>query len=119
MYFADESLGQGSIGRKFDCFHDSHKMPVMIIVAVVIAKHAAVVRCAPSQIDVGETVGNYLFAFKPYLLFQERTLSLSLEPVCLTRRLNRRFLLRHNSHSSTEGMCKILPARGRGGDTAA
>jgi hypothetical protein len=78
MDFADESLSQRGVSRKFDCLYFSHKVPVMVIVAVIVAKHASVIRGTSSQVYVSKTVGNNLLIFKPNLLFQKRTLSLSL-----------------------------------------
>ena len=96
MDFANESFNEGSICRKSDRLYRSHKVAVMEIVAVVVAKHAPIVHGTPPQVDVSKTVGNYLFVFKPDLLFQKRSLSLSFEPVRLTRRPKGRFLLRHS-----------------------
>jgi hypothetical protein len=94
----DESLSQRGVSRKFDYLNLSHKVPVVVIVAVIVARHTPVVRGTSSQVDVSKTVGNNLLIFKPNLLFQKRTLSPSFKPVRLTRRrLNGRFLLRHSS----------------------
>jgi hypothetical protein len=95
--FVDESLSQRGVSRKFDYLNLSHKVPVVVIVAVIVAKHAPVVRRTSSQVDVSKTLGNNLLIFKPNLLFQKRTLSPSFESVRLTRRLKGRFLLRHSS----------------------
>jgi hypothetical protein len=98
MYFVDESFNEGDIGRKFDRFYFSHKVPVMIIVAVVVTKNTSIIHGTPSQVDVSETVGNCFSIFEPDLLFQQRTFSLSLEPVYFNRLgPNGRFLLRHGA----------------------
>jgi hypothetical protein len=76
-------------------------MAVMVIVAVIVAKHPSVVCRTTSQVDVIKTLGNQFVARKPDLLLQKRTLPLSFEPVNLTRRrLNGRSLLRHISIES-------------------
>jgi hypothetical protein len=106
MDFADESLSQRGVSRKFDCLYFSHKVAVVVIVAVIVAKHASVIRGTSSQVYVSKTVGNNLLIFKPNLLFQKRTLSRSFEPVCLTRRVNGRFLLRHGNILPQVGVCK-------------
>jgi hypothetical protein len=110
--FADESLSQCGVSRKFDCLYFSHKVAVVLIVAVIVAKHASVIRGTSSQVYVGKTVGNNLLIFKPNLLFQKRTLSLSFEPVCLTRRVNGRFLLRHGNILPQVGVSKSYLVEG-------
>jgi hypothetical protein len=79
---------------------------VVVIVAVIVAKHASVIRGTSSQVYVSKTVGNNLLIFKPNLLFQKSTLSPSFESVCLTRRLNGRFLLRHGNILTQVGFGK-------------
>jgi hypothetical protein len=69
MYFADESFDESDIGRKFDCFYFSHEVPVVIIVAVVVAQHTSVVPGTSPQVDVREIVGNNFSVFEPDLLF--------------------------------------------------
>jgi hypothetical protein len=111
MDFTDESLNEGGVSRKFDCLDLSHKVPVVVIMAVIVAKHAPVIRGTPSQVDVCKTVGYNFGVFKADLLFQKRTLSPSLEPVRLTRRLDGRFLLRHSAIISQIGSyASFLPA---------
>ena len=61
MYLPDESFNQVGIGCKFDCLYVPHKVPVVMIVAVVIAKHAPIVCRAPPQVDVSKTIGKLLF----------------------------------------------------------
>jgi hypothetical protein len=56
--FADEPFNQGGISRKFKSLYLSHKVPVMVIVAVIVAKHASVIRRTPPQVDVSKTVGS-------------------------------------------------------------
>jgi hypothetical protein len=106
MDFADESLSQRGVSREFDCLYFSHEVPVVVIVTVIVAKHASVIRGTSSQVYVSKTVGNNLLNFKPNLLFQKRTLSLSFEPVCLTRRVNGRFLPRHGNILPQVGVSK-------------
>jgi hypothetical protein len=60
---------ESGIGRKFDCLYFSHEVPVVIIVAVVVAQHTSVVAGTPSQVDVCEIVGNNFPVFEPDLLF--------------------------------------------------
>jgi hypothetical protein len=112
MDFTDESLNQGGVSRKFDCLDLSHKVPVVVIMAVIVAKHAPVNRGTTSQVDVCKTVGGNFVVFKPDLLFQKRTLSPSLEPVRLTRRLDGRFLLRLSATISQIGSYASLLATG-------
>jgi hypothetical protein len=69
MYFADETFNQSSICCKFHCLYFSHKMPVMIAMAVVITQHPSVVDETPSRVDVRETVGVYFSVLEPDLLF--------------------------------------------------
>jgi hypothetical protein len=111
MYFGDESFNESDIGRKFDCFYLSHEVPVVMIVAVVIAQHATVVHGTPSQIDVRETVGNYFSVFEPDLLFSQRAFSVSPEPVYFNRRgPNGRFLFCHTAILSQVGFhISLLP----------
>ena len=68
MDFTDESLNEGGVSRKFDCLDLSHKVPVVVIMAVIVAKHAPVIRGTPSQVDVCEIVGNDFSIFEPDLL---------------------------------------------------
>src|ERR1700722_7752134 len=68
MAFADESLSQRGGSRKFDCLYFSHKVPVVVIVAVIVAKHASVIRGTSSQVYVSKTVGKqitFLYTNKP------------------------------------------------------
>ena len=44
VHFLDESLNQRGVGRKLDGLYLSHKVPMVVIVAVIVAKHAPVVR---------------------------------------------------------------------------
>lgn len=60
MDFADEPLNQRGVSRKFDCLYLSHKVAVVVIVAVIVAKHASVIRGISSQVYVCKTVGNNL-----------------------------------------------------------
>jgi hypothetical protein len=50
--FTDEPFNQGGISRELNCFYFSHKVPVMVIVAVIVTKDASVVRRTASQVDV-------------------------------------------------------------------
>lgn len=69
MYFANEPFNESDIVRKFDCCYISHELPVVIIVAVVVAQHTSVVPGASSQVDVCEIVGNDYSIFEPDLFF--------------------------------------------------
>src|SRR5271156_5967102 len=109
VHFFDKSLNQRGVGRKFDDLYLSHEVAVMVIVAVIVAKDAPVVRGISFQVDVSKTVGNNFSIFKPDLLLQKRTLSPSFEPVRLTRCLNGRFLLRDKPYPITGRIWLVLP----------
>ena len=57
----------------------SHEMPVMVLVGVVIAKHASVVGSADSGIDVCQAVLHHPLALVPDLFLEHRTASFTRE----------------------------------------
>ncbi len=54
LYFFLKSNGQGFVALKLDRFHFAHEMPVVITVAVVVAKHPAIIYSTGEVIDVGK-----------------------------------------------------------------
>jgi hypothetical protein len=70
MDFTDESLNHGGVSREFDCLYLSHKVAVVVMVAVIVAKNPPIVRGTSSQVDVSKTVTSDLLVFKPDLLLQ-------------------------------------------------
>jgi hypothetical protein len=69
MDFADETFNKSGKGCKFDCLYFSHKVPVVIIVAIVVTQHPSVVDETPSRVDIRETVSVYFSVLKPDPLF--------------------------------------------------
>jgi hypothetical protein len=50
MHFIYESLNQAGVSRKFDCLDLAHKVPVVVIMAVIVAKHAPVICGTASEL---------------------------------------------------------------------
>jgi hypothetical protein len=57
----------------------SHEMPVMILMGIVVAKHAAIVSGANSSIDVGQAVLHHAPAFVPDFFLEHCAFSLARE----------------------------------------
>ena len=81
--FRNELIGQGRVGGESHGFYSSHEMPVVIVVAVVVSEHPAIVDWATVQVDVGKAIGDDLTIFEPDLFFQNRALAFALEPIFL------------------------------------
>jgi len=83
MHFIDKPLGLGCECGEIHGFHFPHKMPMVIVVAVVVAQNASIVQWTTFQVDVSETIANNLAVFKPDLLLEQRTVSFPLEAMFL------------------------------------
>jgi len=107
MYFLDKPFGQGRVCGEIDGLHAAHEMPIVIIVAVVVSQHTAIVYGAPLPVDVRETVGNHLSVFEPDLLFEQRPSPFALEAMFLQLgRTNRLLFLTHGEIVSQVGLAE-------------
>ena len=70
-YFLVEPRGQRFIPSEFERFLPSHKVPVMVTVAIVVPEHPPVIRSAEAWVDVCKTVPDDLsFRGLPHFFFQ-------------------------------------------------
>jgi hypothetical protein len=70
-YFLVEPRGQRFIPSEFERFLPSHKVPVMVTVAIVVPEHLPVIRSAEAWVDVCKTVPHDLsFLGLPHFFFQ-------------------------------------------------
>lgn len=79
MYLADESFDQSGICCELDCLYNSHKVPMVVIVAVVIAKYATIIHGTAFKVDIREAIGDELAVLKPDLFLKKSPFSLALE----------------------------------------
>jgi hypothetical protein len=71
LYFLVEPRGQRFVPSEFERFLTSHKMPVMVTVAIVVPEHSPVIHSAEAWVDVCETVPHDLSLLGlPHFFFQ-------------------------------------------------
>ena len=105
MYFPEKPLSYLCIRREFYWFDLPHKVPMMVTVAIVVAKDTPVVAGESSQIDVGKTVANDVSILKTRLFFQQCPFSLAFEPILLKLDLSNGLLSMCHRYSITQVGC--------------
>jgi hypothetical protein len=94
----------GRVGGEVDRPNESHKVPVVIAMAVVVPKNPSVVYPTPFQIDVCKVVGNNGPILEPDFLFENRALAFAFERVDFDQHgLNRASSLAHKVILSQTG----------------
>jgi hypothetical protein len=94
----------GRVCGEIDGHNDTHKVPVVIAMAVVVPKNPSVVYPTPFQIDVCKVVGNNGPILEPDFLFENRALAFAFERVDFDQHgLNRASSLAHKVILSQTG----------------
>jgi hypothetical protein len=94
VYFSIETPGYRFVVSEFHRPDCSHEVPMVILVAVVVSKHPAIVHTTNPVIDVSETVAQNLAVLSlPHFFFQLRTLPWPSQHVFCTDGLRDRRLL--------------------------
>ena len=72
FYFVLELLNQRFIIRKLYRSGPAHIMAVMLVVAVIVAEHTAIIGWANPRVNVGQAVLDYFVACKPSFFLKNR-----------------------------------------------